>query len=113
MKKDRNAFFQEAGYYNQANIPTPNMNVANAPFVTNAQSSFYAGPPVAPMNYNTPSGINANLPNTTNYDFSDIESRISKLERQVNRLDARVTKLESMNLYPTEEIDTTTNMYMV
>lgn len=110
MKKDRNAFFQEAGYYNQTNIPTPNMNIANAPFATQAQSSFYAGP-ITPMNYNTPNNMNA-MP-SSNYDFSDIESRLSKLERQVNRLDARVTKLESMNLYPTEDIDTTTNMYMV
>ena len=111
MKKDRNAFFQEAGYFNQSSIPTPNMNVANAPFATQSQSSFYAGP-VPAMNYNTQPGINANIA-TPNYDFSDIESRLSKLERQVNRIDARVTKLESMNLYPTEEIDTTTNMYMV
>lgn len=112
MKKDRNAFFQEAGYYNQTNIPTPNMNVANAPFATQSQSSFYAGP-VAPMNYSTPISQNANMMPTNNYDMSDIESRLSKIERQINRLDARITKLESMNLYPTEEIDTTTNMYMV
>lgn len=110
MKKDRNAFFQEASYFNQTNIPAPNMNIANGPFTTASQSSFYAGP-VAPMNYNTPNNVNANMP--TSYDFSDIESRLSKLERQVNRLDARVTKLESNTLYPTEEIDTTTNMYMV
>ncbi len=110
MKKDRNAFFQEASYFNQTNIPTPNMNMASGPFTTQSQSSFYAGP-VTPMNYNTPNNLNANMP--INYDFSDIESRLSKLERQVNRLDARVTKLESNTLYPTEEIDTTTNMYMV
>ncbi len=112
MKKDRNAFFGEASYFNQSSIPTPNMNVANAPFATQSQSSFYAGP-VPAMNYNTQPGMNANMMPTANYDFSDIESRLSKLERQVNRLDARVTKLESTNLYPTEDIDTTTNMYMV
>ncbi len=114
MKKDRNAFFQEAGYFNQTNIPTPNMNmnIANSPFTTQAQSSFYAGP-VAPMNYNTQSNMNANTIPTVNYDYTDMESRLSKLERQINRLDARVTKLESTTLYPTEEIDTTTNMYMV
>lgn len=110
MKKDRNAFFGEAGYFNQVNIPTPNMNITNNAFATQSGSSFYAGP--VPMNYNTPNGMNANMPQS-NYDISDIESRISKLERQVNRLDARITKLESANLYPIEEIDTTTNMYMV
>ena len=65
------------------------------------------------MNYNTPNNMNANIPNIPNYDYSDIESRLSKLERQINRLDARITKLENTNLYPVEEIDTTTNMYMV
>ena len=112
MKKDRNAIFGESSYFNQTNMPTPNMNIANTPYGTATQSSFYAGP-IAPMNYNTPNNMNANMGNPINYDFSDIESRLSKLERQVNRLDARVTKLESTNFYPTEEIDNTTNMYMV
>ena len=57
--------------------------------------------------------MNANTQANLNYDVSDIESRLSKIERQINRLDARITKLESTNFYPTEEIDTTTNMYMV
>mgnify|MGYP001861332433 FL=1 len=112
MKKDRNAFFQEASYFSGTNIPNPNMNVANTPFATQSASSFYAGP-VAPMNYNIPNNLNTNISNVPNYDFSDIESRLSKLERQVNRLDARVSKLETNTYYPTEEIDTTTNMYMV
>ncbi len=112
MKKDRNAFFNEASYFNQTSIPTPNMNVANTPFTTQALSSFYAGP-VQPINYNTPNNLNANMGTNYSMDISDIESRLSKLERQINRLDARVNKLETTNLYPTEEIDTTTNMYMV
>lgn len=111
MKKDRNAFFQEASYFSGTNIPTPNMNMTATPFATNAQSSFYAGP-VPNMNYNTNANMNANMTNP-NYDMSDIESRLSKLERQVNRLDARISKIENTALYPTEEIDTTTNMYMV
>ena len=112
MKKDRNAFFQEAGYFNQSNISTPNMmNMTTTPFATNAQSSFYAGP-IPNMNYNTPTNMNANI-QPPNYDLSDIESRLSKLERQINRLDARISKIENTALYPTEEIDTTTNMYMV
>ena len=112
MKKDRNAFFSEAGYFNQTNIPTPNMNMVNTPFTTQSQTSFYAGP-TANMNYNAQTNMNPNLNSMVNYDFSDIESRSSKIERQINRLDARVSKLENMSLYPTEEIDTTTNMYMV
>ena len=112
MKKDRNAFFQEAGYFNQTNFPNPNMNMASGPFTTQAQSSFYAGTQI-PMNYNTPNGINANPQVNLSNDLNEIESRLSKIERQINRLDTRITKLESTNFYPTEEIDTTTNMYMV
>ncbi len=107
MKKDRNTFFEGSSYFAQANMPNPNMNIANAPFQTSSQSSFYAGP-ATPMNYNVPSNMNANMT-----DYNDIESRLSKLERQINRIDARITKLENMNLYQTEEIDNTTNMYMV
>lgn len=105
MKKDRNSFFQEASYYNQTNIPNQNPQ-----FMTQANSSFYAGS--IPMNYTTPNGINANM-GMINYDVSEIESRLAKIERQINRLDARINKLEATTFYPTEEIDTTTNMYMV
>ena len=97
MKKDRNAFFQESGYFNQTNIPTPNMNIANGPFTTSSQSSFYAGP--TPMNYNTPNNMNANMSNMPNYDYSDIESRLSKLERQINRLDAQRNRYNHQYVY--------------
>ena len=110
MKKDRNAFFSEASYFNQTNIPTPNQNITNMPFTTNAQSSFYAGP-IAPMNYNINNNPNANMP--LNIDYEDIISRLSKLERNYNRLDARISKLEANNIYTTDEIEGTTNMYMV
>ena len=113
MKKDRNAFFGESSYFNQINIPTPNINIPNQQaFATGANSSYYAGI-VPSMNYNTPNNLNANMMSPANYDFSDIESRLSKLERQINRIDARVTKLETASSYPTDEIDTNTNMYMV
>ena len=96
MKKDRNSFFQEANFMSQANFPNPGMNIANAPYQTNSYSNqgFYAGPPIAPNNYNM---NNNNYPN--NYDYSDIDSRLAKLERQVNRLDTRVTKLENNSFY--------------
>lgn len=117
MKKDRNAFFQESSYFNQASMPGG--MVANQPFVTNAQAqqSFYAGPGLAnmqmPNNYNmnnTP--IANNIP--INNDYSDIESRLSKIERSLNRMDARLSKLENQGLFTTDDIiDNSTNMYMV
>lgn len=113
MKKDRNTFFAESSYMNQANFPTPNMNIANGPFTTQsyANQGFYAGPtnmPNMPINYNTQP-----IQNTNYNDYSDFESRISKIERQINRLDARLNKLENTNFYTTEETDTTNNIYMV
>ncbi len=114
MKKDRNTFFQEYQMFNQAQIPNPNMNVANGPFTTTsyANQGFYAGPAnngAVPLNYNMPSYENAN----SNNNYNDIESRLSKIERQLNRLDARLTKLESGTLYTHEDIETTNNVYMV
>ena len=61
MKKDRNAFFNEANF---------------------SQSSYMGAP---------------NMP----------------IERQINRLDARIRKLESKGLVTTENFDNTTNMYML
>lgn len=106
MKKDRNTFFQESGFYNQSMMP--NQMSANQPFIMNAQSgqSFYSNFPNN-MNYQVPS------PNYNNYDTSDIEARLNKIERNINRLDARVSKLESQTLYTTDDIDVSTNMYMV
>lgn len=110
MKKDRNSFFQEANFMSQANFPNPGMNIANNPYQTASYSNqgFYAGPPM-PNNYN----MNNNTYPTNNYDYSDFESRLAKLERQVNRLDSRVTKLENNSFYSTDELDNTTNVYMV
>ena len=104
MKKDRNTFFAESSFMNQSNFPgpNPNMNIANAPFMQSAYANHM------PNNYNTQMASN------TNYnDYSDLESRLSKIERNINRLDARISKLENTNFYPTEETDTTNNIYMV
>lgn len=92
MRKERNDFFQESsynqGYYQSNNFlpPMPQMQ---------ASSSFY-------MNQN----MNP---------FSDINERLSKLERNVNRLDSRINKLEAnaKTNISNEEIDASTNMYMI
>ena len=88
MKKDRNSFFGEASYLNQQTYPNPNM----APFATTsfANQGFYAGPIGGNMNYNPNIPLNKEMP-----DYSDIEARLSKIERQINRLDIRLNKLET------------------
>lgn len=106
MKKDRNSFFQETLAYNQSSFP--NMNIANNPFANN----IYAGPTPnngMPLNYNTPIYQNQNY----NDNYSDIEARLAKIERQISRLDARISKLENGNLYPNEDMNETNNVYML
>lgn len=112
MKKDRNSFFQEANFFQSQQMPMP--QAVNQPFTTTAsanQSFYQSTPNMMPINYNTP---NMGMPQNYNQnDYSDIESRLSKIERQLNRMDARISKLESGTFYTTEEIDNSTNMYMV
>lgn len=104
MKKDRNAFFSEAGF-NQTNyIPNFNqMPMGGNLSQAQASQSFYSGP--APM-------LNTN-PNYGNDYMSEIESRLAKIERQINRMDARLNKLETKGFTTTENYDSTTNMYML
>lgn len=104
MKKNRNSFFSEANM-NYANY-NPNMMAANQPFQSaTAYNSFYAGP-------NPNYGANMNM--NPMYDGSDLESRLAKMERQINRLEHRISKLETSNTYITEDYDNTTNnMYML
>ena len=69
-----------------------------------ASNYFYQGP-MPQGNYNT---MDASM---------DIESRLAKIERQLNRMDYRVTKLEnSSNILSSDDFDktnNTTNMYML
>ena len=106
MKKTRNAFFSESAYQSY----TPNMNMNGIPNQNNvpnqmpfqsASNYFYQGP--VPNNYNTSMGGN------------DIESRFAKIERQLNRIDYRLSKLEnSSNVISSDDFDTSnSNMYML
>ena len=98
MKKNRNTFFQESSYQSY----NPNMN--GAPYQT-ASNYFYQGP--MPNNYNT---YNSSMGNV-----NDLESRFAKIERQLNRLDYRLSKIESAsNVVATDEFDmNNSNMYML
>ncbi len=97
MKKTRNSFFSESNFQSY----NPNMNNMNVPPYQTASNYFYQGP--IPNNYNTS--------NQTN----DIESRLAKIERQLNRIDYRLTKLENTNtIISSDDYESnTTNMYML
>ncbi len=109
MKKDRNAFFNEANFSQSSYMGTPNMPMNQGlqgpipAYGSQASQSFYSGP--APMNYN---------PQNMDGDYtSDLESRLAKIERQINRMDARISRLETKGITTTENFDNTTNMYML
>ena len=112
MKKDRNTFFNEANFSQSSYMGMPNVpnNMMGGNYGmgasyggSQASQSFYSGP--VPMN-------NMNMVGGTDY-MSDFESRMAKIERQLNRMDARISKLESKGLVTTENYDNTTNMYML
>lgn len=93
MRKDRNTFFTNYSAQNQSYIP--NMPAPMEQFTpyqaANSSSSFYSGPGIAASN--------------------DLENRLSKIERQINRLDERLKKLEN---YSTPSNDNNyQNMYMI
>ncbi len=106
MKKDRNSFFNESSfqqsYGNMPNFGMPGNYPMNSGYGSQASQSFYTGPM-------TNTGV---MPTNNDY-MSDMESRLAKIERQINRLDARISKLESKGVLTTENFDNTTNMYML
>ena len=99
MLRNRNSFFQEANCSTQSFMPNmmPNpMNYNQGVNAAQASQSYYSGPALNQGNYNN---------------FEDYDNRIAKLERQINRLDARISKLE--NSSKLESVDISSNMYMV
>jgi len=96
MKKSRNSFFQESNFqsYNTNAFPPMAQSISGANY-------FYQGP--VPNNY------------TTNYPGNDIESRLAKIERQINRMDYRISKLENSNqTFSIDDVDANnSNMYML
>ena len=88
MKRDRNSFFSQFGSYGYNNQQTM--------------------PAMPNMNMNT-------MPQNYNQDY-DIDSRLSKIERELNRLDARLSKLESATMVPqtnNTDFNFANSMYMV
>lgn len=101
MRKDRNSFFESTNF-NMSSVG--NMQNPMYPSMNMASSNFYQAQnmPNLPMQ----------MPNTMTTITSEIESRLAKIERSINRLDARISKLEG-NTYYTKEYDADGNMYIV
>lgn len=77
------------------------------PMVNAASSQFYQA-------NNVPMGMDMALtPTQANYPIHEMEAKIAKLERSIQRLDARMNKLESSTYYSKETYETDGTMYMV
>lgn len=86
MKKNRNTFFQES----QTSFNMPNPMMSQYQMMANNQMYY-------------PNGLN-----------NDIEEKLAKIERQINRLDKRITDLENNTIKSTDDFESTTNnMYMI
>lgn len=92
---DRNMFYQNV---NQG-YSAPGAFIPPSGYNMNSQYQAY-GPNVIPDNYNQNQNQNQSYNN-------DHEERISKLERQIRNLDARIQKLESAGS------EVTDNIYMI
>lgn len=103
MKKDRNTFF-ESSQMSSSFVSAPNMMPNQMMPYQAASNSFYAGP-MPPNSMNTyPSAIS-----TTDYD-----NKIARLERQMQKLETRISKLEGATFKTsTEDINISSNMYMI
>lgn len=102
MLRNRNSFFQETTTNQQGFIPV----TTQVPYYSgNIEQTYYQGPNIS-QNPNMPI-----YPQNYNQNNDDLDNRISKLERQLNRLDARITKLENASKLVTE--DMSQSMYIV
>ena len=95
MKKDRYSFFSGYGYgpINSGVGMMPNQTVS-------ASNQFYAGPAYQDTSMN-------------NNMYTDIDSRLSKLERRVSRVEARLNNLEGDGSMNYGDGYSSNNMYMV
>ena len=99
MRKNRNAFFAE----NNMNFQGYNPMVANAPYQNvSANSSFYSNQGPMPMQMPIAS------------DYNDLSERLAKVERQISRLEHRLSAIEANSTKSTDDFESTTNnMYII
>ena len=106
MLRSRDSFFAQSSMNQQSYFPNPGYQqmpqYQTGPYQSSgANNYFYSGPTPNP----TP---NYNQSNTYTEEFNN---RLAKIERSLNRLDARITKLEnSANMISQ---DVSSSMYMV
>ena len=110
MKKDRNAFFSEYGFNNMNQHQHPNMMMPGGNMHNPGAMHNVSGMHGTPDQHHHGGNGPHHTPMPT-----DVDSRIAKLERAINRLETRVSKLEGDGHGPHHEHEAHFNnsMYMV
>lgn len=103
MKKDRDMFYSD---YQCGSFNNPNMGMQPQGYMMNQQYQAF-GPNMIPNNYNN--NYNNSMYNMDIID--ELESRVSKLETQIRRIDNRISKLESFS--STESVNISNDSYMI
>ena len=117
MRKDREMYFENQGYFGNP--------MMGQPMFQNSGMYANSGMPMNPyMNMNMSNPM-SNFQNSFGYNQNNelniLEQKINRMERQIRRLDSRVTRLENkLNISPMDYKSTTddysineTNMYMM
>ena len=108
--------YQAGGFAEPNMMPNmaPNMMPNMMPQGYNMSSNYQAyGPNVIPMNNMNGNNVMSNNENNTYID--EYDQRITKLERQIRRMDQRLRKLENGGVtgITDEEINIDNNLYMI
>jgi|GEM_PF-1003868 len=127
MKKNRNTFFTESQM--SATSMMPNMQMAQPQMpqqpmmqqpmqAAQASQSFYSGPNLQNVPNNVAHNNQGIMPTPIPYtgyqnSNSDIDSRLSKIERQLHRLENRITKLEGGSQFAIDSEEYNSSMYMI
>lgn len=108
MRDNRDMFYSnyQAGGFQEPNfMPAGPMMQPSGYNINNNYQAY--GPNVMPMN-------NQNNIGTNNTYVDEYDGRITKLERQIRRIDQRLRKLENAGITNIdEEINIDSNMYMI
>ena len=104
MKKDRDLYFENQGYFSNPGIGAP-MYQTQGMYANNFQMPFNN---MTPMYY-----PNNNNNGMCNNDINQIEQKISRMERQIRRLDSRVSRIENRLNISNTNYQTTADNYSI
>lgn len=111
MKKDRDLYFENQGYFTNPMMGQPGYQTSQM-YMNNGFGQM----PYMNMGMAFPNAMNYNYPNQNNfnnYDTNSIEQRLYRMERQIKRLDARVSRIEAKSNMDETNYKTTSDNYQI